>query len=53
MQVSCLKRKPNMVESAQEDTPEVGGRYLNIQVIHIQTQQTVSTRCRVLGLAKS
>jgi len=30
MQVSCLKRKPNMVAGAQGETPEVIGRYLNI-----------------------
>jgi len=51
MQVSCLKRKPDMVAGAQRDTPEVVGWYLNI--LRIQTQQTSSTRYRVLGLAKS
>jgi len=30
MQVSFLKRKPNIVAGAQGDTPEVVGRYLNI-----------------------
>jgi len=30
MQVSCLKRKPNMVAGAQGDTPKVVDRYLNI-----------------------
>ena len=30
MQVPCLKRKTNMLAGAQGDTPEVGGRYLNI-----------------------
>jgi len=30
MQVSCLKRKSNMVAGVQGETPEVIGRYLNI-----------------------
>ena len=30
MQVSCLKRKPNMMAGAQGHTLEVGGRYLKI-----------------------
>jgi len=51
MQVSSLKRKPNMVVGAKGDTPEVVGQYLNM--IRIRTQQTSSTRCRVLRLAKS
>jgi len=51
MQVSCLKSKRNMVSGAKGDAPEVVGRHFNMMLI--QTQQTSSTRCRVLDLAKS
>ena len=50
MQVSCLKSKANMVAGTKRDTTQVVHRYLNM--IRIQTQQTSSTRCRVLGLAQ-
>ena len=51
MQLSCLKSKPNMLAGAKGDTPEVVCWYLNM--IHIQTQQTSSTRCRELSLIRS
>jgi len=51
MQVSCLKRKPNMVVGAKGDTREVVGQpgYFSI-ILGIQIQQTSGTRYHVLGL---
>jgi len=42
-----------MVAGAQGDTPGVLGWYLNILRDIFSDSSTVSTRCRVLSLAKS